>query len=424
MKIAADARQTLGRNDSDITKSDYIVSLQETTEAGSMGPPEMALSTELVFITHELDERPPRKADYLAEKLALQDLAARMADEPEKVLPRFVDLAMEMTGGVSAGLSLYEENPAPGVFRWQYLRGLLSPFNGATTPRNFSPCGITLDRNAPVLSRHPERAYDWIADANITVPEVLLVPLRIGGADPLGTLWIVSGEVGHFDSGDARAMTELASFVGIALRMVRTEQRLQRALDEQETLTREMGHRINNLFAMTDGLIRLSARCAANKDELAQGLSGRMYALSQADALVQRRAAGPREPTAGVELAELIRTVVRPHEGGGVRPAVRFSLDGPSVRCGDRAAHGTALIFHELATNAAKYGALLSEQGRVAIDWRLEKDTLTVCWTERGGPLVNAVPALGGFGSTLIRSTVTKQFGGSLDYNWGRGSLD
>jgi hypothetical protein len=61
------------------------------------------------------------RAPILHEKLALQDLAARMADQPEQVLPRFVDLAMEMAGGVSAGLSLYEETPPLRVFRWQYL---------------------------------------------------------------------------------------------------------------------------------------------------------------------------------------------------------------------------------------------------------------------------------------------------------------
>src|SRR5271170_2649835 len=124
-------------------------------------PVEMPQALELpvadVFITHELYKRTPKKTDYLQEKLALQDLAARMADQPEEILPRFVDLAMEMADGVSGGLSLYEENPAPGVFRWQYLRGILAPFDGATTPRNFSPCGITLDQNAPVLSLHPER---------------------------------------------------------------------------------------------------------------------------------------------------------------------------------------------------------------------------------------------------------------------------
>ena len=110
---------------------------------------------------------------------------------------------------------------------------MLAPFNGATTPRDFSPCGITLDRNAPVLARHPERVYGWIADANIGVPEVLLVPLYLGNRVPLGTLWIVSDREAHFDSGHARVLTELAAFVGIALRMVRSEQRMHQTLERR-----------------------------------------------------------------------------------------------------------------------------------------------------------------------------------------------
>ena len=219
-------------------------------------PPKLTIAD--VFITDELDRRAPKKTDYLQEKMALKELAARMADQPEEVLPRFVDLALEMTGGVSGGLSLYEEEPAPGVFRWQYLRGLLAPFNGATTPRDFSPCGITLDRNAPVLSLYPERVYDWIADANIVVPEVLLVPLYLGGTAPLGTLWIVSDREGHFDSGHARALTELAAFVGIALRMVCSEERLHQReaqlRDENASLEARVKERTAELMASEEQL--------------------------------------------------------------------------------------------------------------------------------------------------------------------------
>ena len=249
-----------------------------------------------VFITDELEKRAPKKVDYLQEKMALQDLAARMADQPEEVLPRFVDLAMEITGGVSAGLSLYEENPAPGVFRWQYLRGVLAVQRRDNTAQ-FQSCGITLDRNGPVLGVHPERVYTWIADANITVPEVLLVPLYLGGQAPLGTLWIVSDKRGNFDSGHARAVTELASFVGIALRMLRSEQRLHAALDEQEMLAKEMSHRIKNLFTMISGMIHITARTSATKDEMAEMLSGRVTALSNAHALVRRSfaVAGPTQ---------------------------------------------------------------------------------------------------------------------------------
>ena len=241
-----------------------------------------------VFITEELDRRAPKETDSLREKLALQDLAGRMADHPAEVLPRFVDLAMEMTGGVSAGLSLYEPDPAPGVFRWRYLRGRLAPFEDATTPRNFSPCGVTLDRNAPVLSSHPERVYDWISDAGIVVPEVLLVPLYLGGKEPLGTLWIVSDKEGHFDSGHARVMTELAGFVGIALRMLNSERRLKEALEQQERLTSEMSHRVKNLFALTTGIVRVSEKAAKTPAEMSKMVSGRLDALAEADALVRR----------------------------------------------------------------------------------------------------------------------------------------
>jgi hypothetical protein len=89
--------------------------------------PQLAVAD--LFITDELDRRAPKKTDYLQEKLALQDLAARMADQPEEVLPRFVDLAMEMTDGVSGGLSLYE--------------GARPQCPGALTP---SRAGLWLDR--------------------------------------------------------------------------------------------------------------------------------------------------------------------------------------------------------------------------------------------------------------------------------------
>jgi len=376
-----------------------------------------------VFITDELERRPPKKTDYLQEKLALQDLAARMADRPEEVLPRFVDLAMEMTGGVSSGLSLFEENPSPGVFRWQYLRGVLAPFNGATTPRNFSPCGVTLDRNGPVLSVHPERVYDWIADANITVPEVLLVPLYLGGVAPLGTLWIVSDKTNHFDSGHARAMTELAAFVGIALRMLRSEQRLQSALDEQEMLAKEMSHRVKNLFAMIGGMIHMSARASATKEEMAAMLSGRVMALSNAHALVRRSFAASGSEQKAPDLAALIRAIVQPHDDPSGDGGSRFRVEGPSILFGEHATNGIALVFHELATNAAKYGALTLDEGSVTVTWRLEDEKLTLRWIERGGPDIETPPETTGFGSTLAHATIVRQFGGTLSYEWQRTGL-
>ncbi|UGB36849.1 sensor histidine kinase [Frateuria soli] len=378
-------------------------------------PAEQAGNAE-VFITSALHARVPRKVDYRHEKAALQDLAARMAGCPEELLPRLVDLALETTGAVTGGLSLYDEASSPGGFRWHCLRGLLEPFEGGFAPRDYSPCGITLDQRAPVLVQNPERIYDWLVEVGMSLPEVLLVPLYVGSELPLGTLWVVAESNGHFDREHARVLTEFASFVDIALRMVRSEQHLRQALDEQELLTREMNHRIQNLFAMTHSLVRMSARHAGSASELADTLLGRLGALQRAHGRVRSGFASSQVAPGGSDLADLIRDIMEPHEG---QPGpTRCSLTGAPLLCGPRSATALALIFHELATNAAKYGALSTEMGRVAIDWREEGGSLHLRWTEEGGPRVECSPGRSGFGATLVSNSVTRQLGGTLRQDW------
>ncbi len=369
-----------------------------------------------VYITEELYRRNPGKIDVLREKKALQEIAALMADDPAQVLPKFVSLAMEMTDGVSAGLSLFEENPAPGVFRWHHLTGTLSQFTGATTPRNFSPCGVVLDLNAPVLTAYSERGYDWIAACDVVLPEVLLVPLHIDTKEPTGTLWIVSDEDGHFHREHVRAMTELASFVAIAIRVLRTEEKLQKAFEEQSILTREMSHRIKNLFAITDGMIRFSEKSATTPKEMSALLSGRLHALADSHALVRREfgEVGVSAPTS--DLRELVQKIAEPHEHFG---APRFSIEGPTIRVGERASNAIALIFYELATNAAKYGSLKLEEGRVRIVWHRREDSLQFEWKERHGPPIEGPVRSNGFGGDLVRRMVD-QFRGTVEYDWRR----
>lgn len=371
-----------------------------------------------VFITSELYARLPGKVDYRQEKAALQDLAARMADHPEELLPGLVDLALETTGATGGGLSLFDEVSAPAVFRWLHLRGSLAPFDGGLAPRDYSPCGITLDQRAPVLVQKPERLYEWLVHAGVSLPEVLLVPLYVGSTSPLGTLWVVAETNGHFDGEHARVLSEFASFVDIALRMVRGEQNLRQALDEQELLTREMNHRIQNLFAMTNSLIRMSARNAASADELATTLSGRLGALQRAHGLVRSGFAGSQALPSGSDLASLIRDIIRPHEGEPGLEGARCTISGAPVLCGQRGTTALALVFHELATNAAKYGAFSTETGRVTIEWREEGGSMLLRWVESGGPLIETVPDHSGFGTTLMSNSVTRQLGGTLRQDW------
>jgi two-component sensor histidine kinase len=359
-----------------------------------------------VFITGELSRRLSAPRDHLREKLAIQDIAQHMSSLPSEVLPRLVNLAMEITGAASAGISVLE--PEAQQFRWFGLSGILATFEGATTPRNHSPCGVCLDLDGPILMDRPERAYSWIADANITVPEVLLVPLRVKDSGALGTLWLVANDTGHFDLGHAQAMTDLAAFACMALRMIQTEDRLNHALQAQEVITREMSHRVKNLFALTAGMIRVSNRSATSQDDLVEKLTGRLQALAEANSLV-RRQFGDEVP-AGVELGSLIERILLPHEH------VPSAVCGPSVPVGDRATNNVALVFHELATNAAKYGALTAERGTVSVTWTVAGPDIQLVWQEAGGPAVTA-PTTTGYGSRLVAATVNG-LGGKLDYDW------
>src|SRR6266446_3249546 len=123
-----------------------------------------------LLITDELHHRIAHKADYQREKLAIQDLARQMAQQPDQVLPHLVHLAMELCGAHSAGISLYEaQPPGPGIFRWRHLAGRYANFLGGSAPRDFSPSGVCFDVGHPILMARPERVYTVLHVLAITI---------------------------------------------------------------------------------------------------------------------------------------------------------------------------------------------------------------------------------------------------------------
>jgi two-component sensor histidine kinase len=359
-----------------------------------------------VIITDELLRRPPAKPDYLREKQAIQDLAQQMADRPTEIIPRLVALAMEICDGVSAGVSVLD--PETNRFRWVGVQGALAAMQGVTVPRENSPAGVCMDIGGPVLMGHPGRAFGWMQGGALPVSELLLVPLQSKGAAPLGTLWVIAKEAGHFDSGHARSMSDLATFAAIALRMIQSEERLSQALSIQETLAEEMNHRVKNVFALAESMVRLSARSAVSKEDLAAKLMGRLHALADAHALVRRRF--DQMPWEGADLSEILTRILLPHDEG------RSVIRGPALSVGERATNSLALLFHELATNAAKYGSLSIDQGAVEIEWNADEKDLRLQWREAGGPTTTP-PERQGNGARLINATI-QQLGGSIEYDW------
>jgi two-component sensor histidine kinase len=359
-----------------------------------------------VTITDELLRRPPAKPDYLREKQAIQDLAQQMADRPTEIIPRLVALAMEICDGVSAGVSVLD--PETNRFRWLGVQGALAAMQGVTVPRQNSPAGICMDIGGPVLMAQPGRAFGWMQGGALPVSELLLVPLQSKGAAPLGTLWVIAKEAGHFDSGHARSMSDLATFAAIALRMIQSEERLSQALSIQETLAEEMNHRVKNVFALAESMVRLSARSAVSKEDLAVKLIGRLHALADAHALVRRRF--DQMPWEGADFCEILTRILLPHDEG------RSVIRGPTLCVGERAATSLALLFHELATNAAKYGSLSIDQGAVEIEWDADEKDIRLQWQETGGPATKP-PERQGNGVRLVNATI-QQLGGKIEYDW------
>jgi two-component sensor histidine kinase len=163
-------------------------------------------------------------------------------------------------------------------------------------------------------------------------------------------------------------------------------------------------------------VVALSARFAASPQELAGVVRRRLAALAQAHALTlptTPEAAGPPRET--TTLHALIDAILRPYQGSA--EAARVTVTGADATLAGNAVTGFALLLHELATNAAKYGALSTPEGIVEIACAGRGDEIMLTWTERGGPPVGP-PGAEGFGTRLGQATVRDQLGGSIAWDF------
>lgn len=187
-----------------------------------------------------------------------------------------------------------------------------------------------------------------------------------------------------------------------------------------EILSRELSHRIKNIFAVISGLIGLSARNDPAQKAFARTLQERVAALGRAHEFV-RPHSNHSTPRALPELLHgVLREILSPY------PALsdgRIDISGDDVPVDDRGATPLALLVHELATNACKYGALSSPEGQVQVSTRVDGDMLELGWEESGGPPVEGPPEKTGFGTTLSELSVVQQLGGRIDREWRKSGL-
>jgi diguanylate cyclase (GGDEF)-like protein/PAS domain S-box-containing protein len=192
------------------------------TPSGAPAPSEPA-SLEDILITEKLKSRRYRRLSSREGTLTLHTIARTMAASPDELMDRLLQLALELCGAGTAGLSLLETNlEGEQLLRWTNLAGILRKNLGDSTPRSFSPCGVTLDCNAPQLFAYPARHFQYFNSLDFTIVEALVVPVYVGDQAP-GTIWIMSHDQEvKFDSEDVRTMTGLAEFACCGLRLTRS----------------------------------------------------------------------------------------------------------------------------------------------------------------------------------------------------------
>ena len=180
-----------------------------------------------------------------------------------------------------------------------------------------------------------------------------------------------------------------------------------------------MRHRVKNLFAVTNSLVGLSARSARTPREMAAALQERLAALTRAHELTRPDLIDPGAKAGkDATLHALIRTIFAPYVSKRSKGREGIIVTGCDIPISENSITNVALVLNELATNAAKYGALSSPGGVVHIECSLEKDEFLLTWKERGGPSLSGPPDGEGFGGMLARRIVIDQFGGRLSNDW------
>lgn len=182
-----------------------------------------------------------------------------------------------------------------------------------------------------------------------------------------------------------------------------------RAEQQQKLLLDELNHRVKNTLATVQSIAAQTLRTTPDPEAFKQAFESRLMALSSTHDLLTASS------WRGADLREILRAEFRPHG------TERYRLEGPELGLSPARALALGLLFHELATNAAKYGALSSPEGCVKVTWKIETeaghDRLVITWTEENGPEV-VKPTRKGFGSRLIERSLKGELGGeaTLDY--------
>ena len=191
---------------------------------------------------------------------------------------------------------------------------------------------------------------------------------------------------------------------------------LKRLEQGRELISQELSHRIKNIFAVITALVALSARQYPEAKAFSASLRTRIAALARAHEFVRPHTETSKPTVGATTLHSFLSDLFKAYADETGAPRVR--IEGDDAVFDDQAATSVALLFHELATNAAKYGALSEKGGMVSLVTVRDEDRFVLTWSESGGPIIQGEPSRAGFGSSLATVSVQGQLGGRLEREW------
>lgn len=177
----------------------------------------------------------------------------------------------------------------------------------------------------------------------------------------------------------------------------------KRSEEHTALLLGELDHRVKNILSIISSVIAQTLKTSPSPGAFAAAMEGRITAIARAHSLLTDGGRG------AALLGELVRTELAPYD----RATTSISIAGPPVALTPKAGLAMAMAIHELAGNAAKYGALSASGGQLAITWSVDDKAtgmLDFCWIETGGPSIAEPPKRRGFGTTLIERTLSHEF--------------
>jgi PAS domain S-box-containing protein len=293
---------------------------------------------------------------------------------------------------------------------------------------NSSDAIISKDLNGIIRSwnKGAERLFGYQPDEIIGRPVLTLIPPELHHEEPDIIRRISRGErIEHFETVRVRKTGERVQIslsispvkdaegrITGASKIARDITERKRAEEQRTLLINELNHRVKNTLATVQSLAMQTLRNTERSEDARALFESRLTALSRAHDLLTA------ENWEGASLAEVVHRALTPFDAGGNR----IRMQGSYVRLTPRQALALSIALHELATNAAKYGALSGDWGYVDVRWSSADGMLRLTWTESEGPPVEQ-PTRAGFGSRLIQRSLAAELGGSAIIEYRRDGL-